>query len=257
MSAYLVNLPVFEGPFDLLYHLIEEQRINIYDIPIAPITAQFLDYLNLMEILDMEVATEFLVMAATLLEIKSKMLLPKDKTQDDEFANEMDADSINEDDARNDLVEKLLEYRRFKIVALELRERERDASRIYTRSVDFRRTPEEILEIFISATDLVNIYQGLVRRRLNPPIHRVILDRIGVLERISEIRKILRDLRGNIRFSDIIKGKDSRYDVVLSFVAILELNKQGEVDMRQTGNFQPITLRLVTGKNCKTQSRPA
>lgn len=82
MSAYQVKLPVFEGPFDLLYHLIEEQKINIYDIPIAHIAGQYLEYLQMMEILDMEVASGFLIMAATLLEIKSKMLLPKEKPEE-------------------------------------------------------------------------------------------------------------------------------------------------------------------------------
>lgn len=142
MSAYQVKLPVFEGPFDLLYHLIEEQKINIYDIPIAHIAGQYLEYLQMMEILDMEVASGFLIMAATLLEIKSKMLLPKEKPEEIRSGDEDIDESMYEEDARAGLVEKLLEYRRFKLVALQLREMERSASRIFTRSSDSSAAPK-------------------------------------------------------------------------------------------------------------------
>lgn len=247
MSAYQVKLPVFEGPFDLLYHLIEEQKINIYDIPIAHIAGQYLEYLQMMEILDMEVASGFLIMAATLLEIKSKMLLPKEKPEEMMSGDDDIDDGFFEEDARAGLVEKLLEYRRFKLVALELREMERNASRIFTRSTDLERSPEEILEVNIGPAELLNIYHALVRRRISPPIHRVVLEKIGILDRITEIRDLLKKFKGEVTFQQILKKGASRYETVLSFMAVLEMTKTGELAFAQKGNFQPIVLRQ--GKN--------
>ncbi len=243
MSGYQVKLPVFEGPFDLLYHLIEEQKINIYDIPIAHIASQYLEYLQMMEILDMEVASGFLVMAATLLEIKSKMLLPREKPEE-VSSGDLDIDeSFYEEDARAGLVEKLLEYKRFKMVALELREMERSASRIYTRSSDLERQPEEILEIDIGPSELLSIYHALVRRRISPPIHRVILEKIGIIERINEIRALLKAFKGEMTFDRLVKKAASRYETVLSFMAVLEMAKAGELSVTQKANFKPIVLR--------------
>jgi len=243
VAAYQVKLPIFEGPFDLLYHLIEEQKINIYDIPIAAITAQYLDYLHIMEILDMEVASGFLIMAATLLEIKSKMLLPKEKTQDMLTGDDEIDEAALEPDARQELVDKLLEYRRFKVMALQLREMERNASRLYTRALLTDRSPEELLQINLTVLDLLNLYQGLVRRRLNPPLHRVIIDKMGLVERINEIRAILKSGKCEIPFKDLIKDKKDKYDIVLSLLAVLEISKMGEIQIRQSGNFKPIILK--------------
>ena len=251
MSGYQVKLPVFEGPFDLLYHLIEEQKINIYDIPIAHIAGQYLEYLQMMEILDMEVASGFLIMAATLLEIKSKMLLPKEKPEEIRSGDEDIDESMYEEDARAGLVEKLLEYRRFKLVALQLREMERSASRIFTRSSDLERGPEEILEINIGPVELLNIFHALVRRRLSPPIHRVVLEKIGILDRINEIRDMLKKFKGEVTFGKLLKKGASRYETVLSFMAVLEMARTGELAFAQKANFEPIVLRQ--GKN----GRPA
>ncbi|RCK79524.1 MAG: Segregation and condensation protein A [Candidatus Ozemobacter sibiricus] len=247
MQGYQVKLPVFEGPFDLLFHLIEEQKINIYDIPIAAITAQYLDYLQMMEILDMEVASSFLVMAATLLEIKSKMLLPREPPPSGEFIAEEGEDGLPvEGDARADLVEKLLEYKRFKLLALQLRELERQNSRLYARGLTGEFHPEEILQIQVSPLDLLNFYQSLVRRRLHPPVHRVILDRLSVEEKIAEIRRLLAERRAAIPFRDLVKNPASRADTVLSFLAILEMTKAGEITLKQAGNFKPVTICLRT-----------
>ncbi len=243
MSVYQVKLPVFEGPFDLLYHLIEEQKINIYDIPIARIAAQYLEYLQMMEILDMEVASGFLIMAATLLEIKSKMLLPKEKPEDMSTGDDDIDNSLFDGDARSDLVNKLLEYRKFKLVAQALREMERKASRIFTRNTDLERQPEEILEVNIGAAELLNIYHALVRRRISPPIHRVVLEKLGILDRINEIRTMLQVFKGEVTFQQLVKKSNSRYETVISFMAVLEMTKTGELAFLQKGNFAPIVLR--------------
>ncbi|MBF0499490.1 MAG: segregation/condensation protein A [Candidatus Riflebacteria bacterium] len=246
MNIYQVKLPAFEGPFDLLCHMIEEQKINIYDIPIARITEQYLDYIHIMEILDMDVASEFLVMAATLLEIKSKMLLPRDKPEqlvegDDGW------EGVVGDDAREELVNRLVEYTKFKKMALQLRELERVSSRIYTRSSTSERRPEDILQITVTVFDLLNLYQGLVRRRMNPPLHRVVIDLLSLTERVAEIRLMMRLWHGEVKFQDLVKDPGNRYDVVLSFMAVLEMAKVGELEVVQRGNFKPILLHCCEG----------
>ncbi|MBF0545726.1 MAG: segregation/condensation protein A [Candidatus Riflebacteria bacterium] len=242
MPAYQVKLPAFEGPFDLLFHLIEEQKINIYDIPIALITSQYLDFLHMMEILDMNVASEFLVMAATLLEIKSKMLLPKVPSSNPLDEGDENFEIREGEDAREDLVAKLLEYRKFKMLAFQLRELEKNSSRIFTRAMNYEHQPLEILQISVTVNDLLNLYHGLVKRRINPPLHRVIIDQVSLTQKIMEIRSYLKSFKGEVEFSKLLQSKD-RYEVVLSFMAILELAKTGEFNLVQTGNFHPIILR--------------
>ena len=248
MSAYQVKLPVFEGPFDLLYHLIEEQQIDIYDIPIAKITEQYLEHIQMMEILDMEIASGFLVMAATLIEIKSKMLLPKEKPQVFESGDEFIDEGYQEEDARSQLVEQLLEYKKFKLIAQELREMERNASRIYTRTSDIERQPEEILEINIGPVELLDIFHTLVRRRIMPPIHRVVLNKLSIIDRMKEIRKMLKEFKGEITFARLLKKEATRYNTVLSFMAILEMIKDGEIGCSQDGIFKPILI-IPNAKN--------
>ncbi len=171
------------------------------------------------------------------------MLLPNEKN-DELNTGDLEIDeAYYEEDARNELVEKLLEYKRFKQVSLLLREKERSASRIFTRSTDFQRQPEEILEIDIGPHELLSIFHALVRRRINPPVHRVVLEKIGIMDRINEIRKVLKKFKGEITFGDLIKDKKSRYEVVLSFMAILEMSKNGELAIDQKENFQPITMK--------------
>ena len=253
MSSYQVKLPVFEGPFDLLYHLIEEQQIDIYDIPIAKITDQYLEHIQMMEILDMEIASSFLVMAATLIEIKSKMLLPKEKPQEFESGDEFIDEAFQEEDARTQLVEQLLKYKKYKLIAQELREMEKKASRIYTRNCDIERQPEEILEIKIGSIELLDIYHTVVRRRLMPPIHRVILNKLSIIDRIKEIREMLKKFKGEITFARILKKEKTRYDTVLSFMAILEMIKDGEIGCSQDGNFKPIFIIPTNKENSKNK----
>ncbi len=254
MAGYQVRLPVFEGPFDLLFHLIEDQKVNIFDIPIAQIAGQYLEYLHLMEIFDMDVASEFLVMAATLLEIKSKMLLPKEKPTDLQPGDEGYDEAQFEDDPRHDLVEKLLEYRRFKLLAMQMRELERRNSRIYTRGIDFEPQPQEFLQISLGVVDLLNLYQSLVRRRLNPPVHRVVIDKVSLAERIKEIREYLTSLKKAVTFRDLLNDPKNRYEVVLSLMAVLEMAKGGELRITQKGNFHPIHLRPAAEADAEAEA---
>jgi len=197
----------------------------------------------------MEVASGFLVMAATLLEIKSRTLLPKEKPEE-MFAGNDDIDNEQfEEDARIGLVEKLLEYKRFKLLAQALREMEKNASRIFTRASDLERHPEEILEISIGSIELLNIYHALLRRRISPPIHRVVLEKIGIIDRINEIRTPLKKLRGEVTFQHLVKKYSSRYETVISFMAVLEMAKTGELAFVQKANLEPIFLKF--GRACE------
>ena len=254
MSAYQVSLPVFEGPFDLLFHLIQEQKLDIYDIPIAKITAQYLDYIQMMEILDMEIASSFLVMAATLIEIKSKMLLPKEKpvevNPDDEFFDP----GFEEEDPRARLVEQMLEYKRFKEMAILLRDLERKASRIYTRNADIEHKPEEVLEINLGPIELLDIYHALIKRRLQPPIHRVVLGKLSILDRMNEIRKMLQRFKGEVTFARLLGKKNTTYDQVITFMSVLEMIKAGEIGCTQEGNFASI--KITPGKKDQKEAEP-
>lgn len=245
MSGFQIKLPIFEGPFDLLYHLIEEQKYDINDIPIAQITNQYLEYLQMMEILDMDIASPFLVMAATLIETKSKMILLRERPPVIEMPTGdeiIDEGFYEEEDPRAKLVEQLREYKTFKDLARKFREMERNASRIYTRSYDIEHRPEEVLEINIGPIELLDIYHALIRRRLSPPIHRVVLGKLSIIDRINEIRTALKNFKKGVTFARLV-GKDAtRYDKVISFMAILEMTKAGEIHFEQTGNFEPIDI---------------
>ena len=122
---------------------------------------------------------------------------------------------------------------------------EKKASRIYTKNSDLERQPEEILEINIGPIELLDIFHTLVRRRLTPPIHRVILNKLSIIDRIKEIRNLLKKFKGEITFARLLKKQTTRYDTVLSFMAILEMIKDGEIGCSQDGNFKPILITPV------------
>ncbi|MGB9620326.1 MAG: segregation and condensation protein A, partial [Armatimonadota bacterium] len=180
-SPFKVSLGVFEGPLDLLLHLIREQQIDIYDIPIAKVTEQYLAYLHLMEQLDLEIAGEWLVMAATLLEIKSRMLLPQDAAEEE---SEEEAP-----DPRQELVERLIEYEKFKSAAEHFREREEERSRVFVRGeveLDFELKPILSLED-ITAADLLAALQRILADVTEEEVTTVQRRKITVRMRMREI----------------------------------------------------------------------
>jgi segregation and condensation protein A len=164
-ETYSVKLPLFEGPLDLLLHLIREQKVDIYDIPIALITRQYLEYLEMMKELNLEIAGDFLVMAATLIHVKSRMLLPIEET----------ADTEEPEDPRLELVVKLLEYQAFKDAALGLREKEEERSSLYTREPSEEEeepAPEEAdqpLLFELNIYDLIHAFRDLLEKASGPP----------------------------------------------------------------------------------------
>ena len=232
-SPYKVTLGNFEGPLDLLLHLIRENQIDIYDIPIAKVTEQYLAYISLMESLDLDLAGEWLVMAATLLEIKSRMLLPEDPMEqtDEEPA-----------DPRLELVERLIEYEKFKGAAEVFREKEAEQSRVFARGaveVEFDLRPKFDLSN-ITAVDLLAALQKiLLETDEEEPVTSIQRRKVSVRMRMREVwRKI--ETAGKIAFEELFEGDKNRVDIVITFLALLELLKQRRVKVKQARAFAPI-----------------
>ncbi len=236
--SYKIELEIFQGPFDLLFHLIEKNEIDIYDIPIAQITDQYLQHLRTMKQMDLEVTSEFLVMAATLLTIKARMLLPQPPRQEEDEAEGIDP--------RDQLVERLLEYKKFKMVAEYLKQREEAAGRIFTRQVDL----EEMARAFagnenplqdVELTDLLEaLARVLEKMAAEEPVARVHREEITIRDKVREIRSRLRYNTNGICFTDLFPVGASRVEVVVTFLALLEIIRLGKVIVRQRYNFGEI-----------------
>lgn len=239
-----VKLQVFEGPLDLLLHLIEKNQVNIYDIPIVTITEQYLEYLGEMQRQDLDVMSEFLVMAATLINIKAKMLLPKEEEEEEE-----------EEDPRAELVRRLLEYKMYKYAATELKDMELDAAGSIYRSPAI---PKEVAE-YRKEIDPVELCDGLTLNRLNEIFQMVMKkqvekidpirskfgtierEEISIEERMDTIRDQVKGLKG-ISFRTLLEIQASKINVIVTFMAILELMKVGAITVRQDGLFDDIMI---------------
>lgn len=237
-KACTIKIQNFEGPFDLLFHLIEKSQVNICDIPVNEITNQYMDYLFAMQQLDLEITSEFLVMAATLLHIKSKMLLPEKKEkQEDEV------------DPREELITKLIEYKKYKEFSRTLREREKEWDKVYYKlpeAIEFK-WDDVILEL--SPDVLHKMYMRLIERnkkKVNKGAENIttIIQHEKVSLR-SKMREVIRTLinKAFIRFSDLFNLTiKSRTEVVTGFMAILELAKMKKIDIHQTKQFSEIII---------------
>ena len=246
---YNVKIDAFEGPLDLLLHLINRLEIDIYDIPVSEITEQYLIYIHTMKELQLDVASEYLVMAATLLAIKSKMLLPKHEEEEleDEFGMEM------EEDPRDELVERLIEYRKYKEAAEELKEREQDRSLMYTKppadlSEYVNDSQQEKADLNVSLYDMLGALQKLLRRKkLQRPLSaKVARQEIPIEKRMSEIVDQLRNFKGKKKFTDLFPISD-REHIVVTFLAVLELIKRKEIQVEQDRNFSDIFVASMEG----------
>lgn len=233
--TYEVKLPEFQGPLDLLLHLINELEIDIYDVPVAEITDQYLQYIHTMQTIELNIASEYLVMAATLIEMKSAMLLPK---------HEPVYEDTYEEDPREQLMLRLIEYRKFKEAANHLQEQELQENEIYTRPpFSFS---DEVLDkvenyVDVSLFDMIGALQKVFKRKklrapLDTTINRV---EISVEERMTEIEAILEKGKAPILFDDLF-STPSKQHIVSTFLAILQLLKNGKIQCTQTAHFQPI-----------------
>lgn len=236
-----VVLTTFEGPLDLLLHLIREHKIDIYDIPIYEITKQYLEYLNKMNEYNIEVASEFLVIASTLINIKVKMLLPKE--------NE---DELKEDeDPRLELVNRLIEYEKYKKAAEVLAEVFSGQEKNYFRIKDEKLYSDLSKNINplenITILDIFNIMEYILTRLKESklPPYEIKSKKITIGEKIRELLEILNKNEA-IYFEDIVKLKN-RSEIVISFLAILDLYKQEKIDLFQTDNFSTLKISKLKG----------
>lgn len=228
MSEYKVKLEVFEGPLDLLLHLIKEEELNIYDIPIFRITQQYFEYMEMMKQLNMDIAGEFLVMSATLIYIKSRMLLPSPPA----LENPEDESGV---DPREELVRKLVEYKKYKEVATSLRERELHQSSSFARGTVMElnlEDPDYMREV--SVFQLLGAFRKILKSVALPHLYEVTLEDISVTERMTEIMELL-EKKPRLTFEEVFAKVRSRIEIVGTFLSVLELMKQQLIRAIQDG----------------------
>lgn len=239
-----VKLQVFEGPLDLLLHLIDKNKIDIYDIPIVEITNQYMDYIKAMEREDLNVMSEFLVMAATLLDIKCKMLLPKEVTEDGE-----------EEDPRQELVEQLLQYKMYKYMSYELRDRELDGGRTMYKDPTI---PEEVMDYVepvdldellgdLTLATLNRVFQDVIRRqedKIDPvrsKFGKLEKEEVTVEEKLETVTDYAREHK-LFSFRTLLGSQKSKMQTVVTFLAVLQLIKEGILIVQQEHAFDDIMI---------------
>jgi segregation and condensation protein A len=239
------KLDMFEGPLDLLLHLIDKSEVDIYNIPIKEITDQYMSYLDTMQELELELTSEFLLMAATLLSIKSKLLLPKPPVLELDYDDYM----MDEDyDPRAELVEKLIEYRKYKAIADHLRDKELERKLIYTRE------PEDLSPYIphvsenpvkgLVVADLVHAFQRAMHRMSSRNmVTKIRKDEISVKDRMKDVVRWLEEAGGKVLFSKLTDGDLSRESMVTTFLALLELMKMKIVVCYQHRFFEDIVIQ--------------
>lgn len=245
--ALSVKLEVFEGPLDLLLHLIEKNKIDIYDIPIAEITDQYLEYVEAMDTQDLDVVSDFLVMAATLLDIKTKMLLPAQVNEDGE-----------EEDPRQELVERLLEYKMYKYISGELREQEEDACFVMYKEPT---VPEEVskyippvdLDELLSDVDtyrLAKLFRMVMKKqkdKIDPVRSRfstVERERFKVSDKIVSIINYAAHKK-SFSFTELLEAQATKVEIIVTFLAVLELMKMGKISLKQEGFNEDINIEAA------------
>lgn len=245
--AIPVKLQIFEGPLDLLLHLIEKNKVDIYDIPIVEITAQYLEYIKAMETEDMNVMSEFLVMAATLLEIKCRMLLPREVDEEGE-----------EIDPRAELVQKLLEYKMYKFMSYELKDRQVDAARTLFREkslpkevADYR-PPVDMKELLGDAdlAKLQSLFKMVMKRqedKIDPvrsQFGNIEKDEVDMDAKTDYVERFLQ-VHKTFSFRELLEKQRSKMEIIVTFLVILEMMKLGKISIVQENTFDDI---IITSK---------
>lgn len=241
--TYQVKTNVFEGPLDLLLHLIKRMEIDIYDIPVAEVTEQYLLYIHALSDLELNEASEYLVMSATLLSIKSKMLLPNKMEEAEEDV------SVEEDDPRTELVEQLIEYKRYKEAAEVFKQKEQERNLIFTKPPSdlsrFVQDAEPAHETdSVSVFDMLAAYNKLLKRKRlqKPSAAKVEIQKITIEQRMEELLAIIGKNRAPIHFSKLFPHDDKNV-IIVTFLAMLELMKGNAIYVEQRGNFEEIYLK--------------
>lgn len=245
-----VNIKIqnFEGPFDLLLHLIKKNKMDIYDIRIYEITNQYLDYIHAMEEMDLEITSEFIIIAATLIEIKSKLLLPKNK-------NDESAADMEEEDPRKELMDKLLQYRRFKTIAVLLKDRELGTGRMFSKKPEIIEEKKKVIEPSeflkgITMLRLYEIYNNLIiiysnKMNTSNAINREIpIEKFRIEDKMEYLRENIR-FGEKVIFSSMVNDCISKIEIVVTFLALLELIKLKVVAVVQEQNFKEIYIERM------------
>ncbi len=240
--AWSLQLPQFEGPLDLLLHLCQKHELNVLDIPVAFVTEKYLEHLAVMELMHLELAAEYLVMAATLVHIKSKMLLPSPPPeQEDETAAE------DEIDPREALIKRLLEYQKYKHAAEELSARGVSGRDVFPRGTALEDAANSglppLAEVPLFA--LVDAFQRVLDRTKVKLTHDIVADRISVTDRIVELSDLL-GKRARFGFEEIFEGIATKFDLVITFLALLEMTRLKMTRLIQTEPLGPLFIELTT-----------
>jgi segregation and condensation protein A len=233
-TVYTIKTESFEGPFDLLMHLIKKNEIDIYNIPIAAITRQYLDYLDVMQELNLDVAGDFLVMASTLIHIKSRMLLPLSA---DEEAGEEEVE-----DPRAELVARLLEYQKYKEASIALGHRELLGRDVFVRSFtapELAEIPPEVESLEVELFDLIDAFRRVLAAVPVETFHEVGAEGPSIADRINELLLLLQGMEA-AGFEDMFIGSATREEIIVTFLAILELCRLKMVRLAQAQSFGKI-----------------
>ncbi|MFA5092678.1 MAG: segregation/condensation protein A [Candidatus Omnitrophota bacterium] len=233
---YKIRLDIFEGPLDLLLYLVKKDHLNIYDIPIAKVTAQYLEYINFMQLLDLNIVGDFLVMAATLMQIKSKMLLPAEEL----------AALEEQEDPRAELVKRLLEYEKFKQVAENLRQREVGQQEVFKRPktetpAEYKTPDKEETYFEASIFDLINAFSKALKDIPREVFYEVVKDQFTVEQKVHDILHLLL-IQTEVKLSELFQKSKTKIEIVVIFLAILELAKMKEIIARQDAEFEDIVI---------------
>lgn len=238
--AYRVKLQNFEGPLDLLLFLIRKNEVDIYDIPIALITHQYLEYVELIKLLDLDSASEYIYLAATLIRIKAKMLLPKPETEDEE-----------EEDPRMELVQRLLEYKRFKDLTPFLAEQESTQRNFFSRKyfkfdLQEDEEPEDVENSLnnVSLFQLMEVFKKILEKAPEPTFHRVEVISVTLEEQIEYVKGLL-ETQNPLLFADIMRDLLDRISIIVTLIAILELHKRNQLLIKQLVPFGDIWIQKL------------
>jgi len=245
-----IKIKNFEGPFDLLLHLIKKNKMDIYDIKIYEITNQYLEYIHAMEDMDLEITSEFIVIAATLIEIKSKLLLPKPK-------NDENAVDLDEQDPRKELIDKLIQYRKFKSASLFLKDREQGTGRMFSKKPEIIEEKKKSLEPrdFLKGVTMLQLYElynkliilyGSKLNTSNVINKEISVDKYKIEDKMDYLRNSIVVGR-KTPFSAIANKCSSKIEIVVTFLALLELMKLRYVTVVQENNFNVIYIERISG----------
>lgn len=235
---YKVKLDAFEGPLDLLLFLIKKSEVDIYDIPISDITKQYLGYIEIIQLLDIEAASDFILLAATLMRIKAQMLLPRPEIEELEEV----------EDPRQELIYRLLEYKRFKDVAVDLANKESEARHLFPRGsfkVEYNGFDEELMiSGEVSLFDLVAAFKKIVEIRTKVTVHRVQEINVTLEERMTVVMALIEQKR-QVEFTELFSADDDKIVSIVTFIAVLELIKQRRIRAVQAESFGRINIERM------------